>query len=178
MSKSQDSSAIDFVRFLKWRQSWDWRFCDWPKGFKKYVKKGQIQKLLRCTWPSSCNELEDTNLKYHYGNPAQDTLTLAPLFQIVLRNYASFSESFLCISVVQQYHTTAVLNCKPRPLCPLFLRLYAFMWGWKTQLKNNDWLQRFHLTFYVSNRHQIFGKADISEPEILMYENWLQGLTG
>ena len=77
-------------------------------------------------------------LKYQYGNPAQDTLTLAPLFQIVLQNYASFSESFLCISVVQQYHTTAVLNSKPRPLCPLFLRLYAFMWGWKTQLKNND----------------------------------------
>ena len=70
LSKSQDSSAIDFVMFLKWRQSWDWRFCDWPKGFKKYVKKGQIQKLLRCTWPSSCNELEDTNLKYQYGNPA------------------------------------------------------------------------------------------------------------
>ena len=48
MSKSQDSSAGDLVKFLEWRQSWDSRFCDWPKGFKKYVKKGRIQKLLWC----------------------------------------------------------------------------------------------------------------------------------
>ena len=54
-------------------QDWGWRFCEWLKGSTNNDKKGQIQKpaLMYLTWQSSYNELENTDLKYQYGNPVK-----------------------------------------------------------------------------------------------------------